>query len=437
METEKLVGQTLVCGCGKTHEIDPREVLYAEDAIERLPEVCGRHCGGRRAAVLMDVRTREAAGADAAAALARDGWRVREVLVADRAGGMSPVCDKRTKEDVGERIGPVDVVVSVGAGVISDLGKWNAFEMDLPAVTLATAASMNGYAAANVASAVGGVKVMIRARPPVAVLAAPAVLQAAPRELTASGLGDVLAKSVSSTDWRMNHLLFGDDYCERSVGLIAEIEPLYLEDPAGVGAGEPRAVEALFDACLLTGIAMTMAGSSDPASGGEHLISHTLDMRAAAAGVEHDLHGRQVGVGTILASELYRRVLATDGPPCPPAAQDVDRAFWGPLSDVVAEHYASKLARLGSARRKLRAAGAWDGLRRELAPMVRDPATIRDCLRRAGGAHRAEDLGVNHDQMRQVLLCAHQMRGRFTILDLARLAGVLPDAAGDVVDQWA
>ena len=72
METEKLVGQTIVCECGKTHRIDPREVLYAEDAIARMPELCAKYAarrGGagvsgaaRRVAVLFDARTRAAAG---------------------------------------------------------------------------------------------------------------------------------------------------------------------------------------------------------------------------------------------------------------------------------------------------------------------------------------------------------------------------------------
>ena len=60
------------------------------------------------------------------------------------------------------------------------------------------------------------------------------------------GLGDVLAKSVSATDWRLNHLLFGDYYCARSVNLIAGIEPLYLEHPEELKARSARAIDALF-----------------------------------------------------------------------------------------------------------------------------------------------------------------------------------------------
>ena len=441
METEllaeKLLGRALECECGKTHRIDPRELLYADDAVARFPAVCERHCRGRRASVLTDVRTREAAGADVARALAGAGWRVREVLVEDRPGGLSPVCDEATRRRVGELIGQADLVVSVGAGVISDLGKWIAFEMDLPAATFATAASMNGYAAANVASAAEGVKVMIRARPPLAVASSPSVLCGAPRELAAAGLGDVLARSVSSADWRVNSLIFGDYYCPRAVALVAEIEPLYIEHPEAIRECEPWAVTALFDALLLTGIGMTMAETSDPASGAEHLVSHPRDRLAAGGGTEHDLHGRQVGVGTILAAELYRLVLAVESPRPVAPGGGVDRAFWGPLGDAVAGHYRGKVPRLAAAAEWLSRGGNWDTLREEISPMVRDPGTIRDCLRRAGGAWRAEDLGVGRDRMRQVLSRAHEMRGRFTVLDLAILLGVMPAAAERIVDEWA
>ncbi len=450
METTKLVGQTIVCECGKTHRIDPREVLYAEDAAARMPQLCAKYAlrggqpapaTGRRAAVLFDARTRAAAGQAVADALRADGWTVREILVRDLPHGESPVCDEAAKDAVADEVprgaDAPDLIVSVGAGVISDLGKWIAFERDLPAVTFATAASMNGYAAANVASAKDGVKIIVRARPPAAVASCPSVLLAAPKEMTASGLGDLLAKSVSSADWRLNHLVFGDYYCRRSVDLIAEIEPLYLHNPRGVASGERRAFEAMFDALLLTGIAMTMAESSDPASGGEHLISHTLDMTAMAAGRKHDLHGRQVGVGTILASELYRRVLAVERPRFRVPGANVDAAFWGPITEPVGRQFSQKPAKWAAASERLSRPGEWDRLRAELAPMCRAPEAIRDCLREAGAACRAEDIGATREHLLACLLHANQMRIRFTVLDLAYLLGILPDAGREIVETWA
>lgn len=437
METTRLVGKTIACECGKTHRIDPREVLYAEDAVARFPALCAKYCAGRRVAVVFDARTREAAGDAIVRSLRGEGWTVHEVLVADPAEGTSPICDEATQKRVAADIGLADLIVSVGSGVISDLGKWTAFERNLPAIPFGTAASMNGYAAANVASAKDGVKIVVRARPPVAVASSPTVLRSAPQELTTSGLGDALAKGVSSADWRLNHVLFGDYYCARSVGLIADIEPLYLNNPRGVRDGGAKALEALFDALLLTGIAMTMAESSDPASGAEHLISHTLDMTAMARGTEHDLHGRQVGVCTILASELYRRVLDVESPRFGPPAGPVDRDYWGPIADACSRLYVQKAQRMEAAVRTLGQGDAWDRLRRELAPMLRPPMVLRDCLRQADGAYRAGDIGCSHERLTDALLHAHQMRGRVTVLDLAYRMGILPAAAGEIVEEWA
>ena len=155
-------------------------------------------------------------------------------------------------------------------------------------------------------------------RRPAAVLTSGDILRDAPFEMTAAGLGDVLAKSVSSTDWRLNHLLFGDYYCQRSVDLVAEVERLYMEHPAGIRDLEPGAVGALFQALLLTGVAMTMADTSAPASGGEHMISHSLDMVASASGGESHLHGseaRAPGRGRHRGALRAHRAAPTDPGP--------------------------------------------------------------------------------------------------------------------------
>ena len=430
-------GSTFACECGKTHRVQPREVVYSDDAADRLPSLCARLCAGRSAAILMDSRTRAAAGEEAAGAMEASGWRVTRVIVPDPAPGKSPVCDDRTKDALAAVLGDADLVLPVGGGVMTDLGKWLAQERKLPCAVLATAASMNGYSSANIAPTVGGIKMVLRAEPPAAVLASPKVLREAPYDLTASGLGDVLAKSVSSADWRLNHFLFGDYYCRRAVGLIADIEPFYLERPEDLRSRRPQAIAALFRALLLTGAAMTMAETSAPASGGEHMISHALDMMSSLDGAPHDLHGRQVGVGTVLAAELYWRVLAEESPRFVEPRAGVDRAFWGPLAEAVEKEYAAKADRLRLAQDRLRRGGQWDRLRGELAPMLRPPEAISRCLRRAGGACAAGDIGCDRERLLAAVLHAHEMRSRFTLLDLANLLGIMPGAGEEIVRTWA
>ena len=237
--------------------------------------------------------------------------------------------------------------------------------------------------------------------------------------------------------WRLNHLLFGDDYSQPSVDLIADIEPLYLDHPDAILDRQPDAMTALFHALLLTGAAMTLAGTSAPASGAEHLISHTLDLLVSIDGVPHDLHGRQVGLATILMAELYQRVLAVESPDFRDAPAQIDAAYWARHAPAIAGHHAKKRDRLAAARTALAAGNAWDNLRADLAPRLRRPAVIRDCLAAARAAHQAEHIGCAPDRLADVLRHAHEIRSRFTILDLAWIVGILPDAPADPVDQWA
>ncbi len=96
-----------------------------------------------------------------------------------------------------------------------------------------------------------------------------------------------------------------------------------------------------------------------------------------------------------------------------------------------------KLPRLRQARELLSKGGRWDKLRRRLGEIVRPPELIADCLRRAGGACRAEDLGMDRRRLLDAFGHASQARARVTILDLAALMGIMPSAAREIIDQWA
>ncbi|MDH5673792.1 MAG: iron-containing alcohol dehydrogenase [Myxococcales bacterium] len=414
----------------------PRSLILGADAPERLAAALVGELpavGARRVAVVFDARTRPAAGERCAAALGARGLSPEPLLLPDPEGHW-PRCDEASRAWLAERTSGCDYLLGVGSGVISDLCKWVAFDADKPAAIFATAASMNGYAAANVAPAIAGVKTLILARAHRHVAADPAVLAAAPATLTSAGLGDVLAKTVSTVDWKMNELLFGEAFDPAIAGIIDGIEGRFLSRPEALARAEADAVSALFEALVFSGCAMSLQGSSMPASGGEHLLSHALDMRADAEGVEHDLHGRQVGVGTIFAAALYERVLALEAPRFDDAPLPLDREGWGPIGASVAEHHAAQSRRLVEAVARLREPDLWQELRTTLGPMLPKAAWLREVLRRAGAVHRVADLGIGRERFLWSVYNCAQIRERFTSIDLAWVSGVLPAAAPAIVD---
>lgn len=437
MRAHPLLGKTFSCECGKTHRVPVRHLIYEPGAAERLPALLEAEFPHGAVAIIADRRTWTAAGQAVQHALEKGGRRVAAVTILPDPAGGEPVCDDRTKAWLETQV-PVlaDILLAVGSGVVNDLTKWLATDRGRPWLVCATAASMNGYTSATIAPAIGGIKRVVDGQAPFAVVADPAVLAAAPWRLTAAGLGDVLAKPVSMTDWRLNHLLFGDYYCPLCARLITEIEPTYRDHPEDLARRDPAAIEGLFQALLYSGLSMTLAGTSFPASGGEHMVSHVLDMKAMADGRPHDYHGRQVGLGTILAAALYERLLVLEQPRWAIRQDATDAAYWGPLTAVVEVEHAAKRRRAAEAVERLRTPGVWDSVRRLIAEAGFSAAAIKDCLRRAQAAHRLSDIGCSREDFVAALRHSHQIRARYTVLDLARAAGLWPDLAEELTDKW-
>jgi glycerol-1-phosphate dehydrogenase [NAD(P)+] len=435
MNPKELLDTTFDCECGRSHNVPIRNLVYAEDALERLPEVLGSLVDGRRVVLVADQRTWDIAGERARHALEHSGWSAHHIIVPDADRG-SPVCDDITHDWLNNRLAPADIALAVGCGVINDLTKWSAFEHDLPYAVVATAATMNGFTAANVAPAVKGVKTIIPARPPLAVLAVPSVIVNAPFELTAAGLGDTIAKPVSTADWLLNHIFHGEYFCRYCSEIINALEPYYLDRPEDIRNRRPAAIEALFNALLYSGIAMTIVGTSAPASGGEHLLSHTLDMMSGIDGAAHDLHGRQVGLGAIFASAVYDRIFRIETPNCNRFPPDIDSTFWGSLAENVRQQCDQKKPMLQTMCEKLTDGRTWQAFLAASRHQVRSPSQIKNCLESAGAAHTFADIGCSRERLLAAVLHMHEIRKRPTIIDLAWILGILPGAADEIIDQW-
>jgi len=440
MEHKHLLGSSFDCDCGKKHRVPTQFFHYGENAFDFLIETARSVCNGQKCLILADIRTYDVAGKRVEELLKNGFSEVYHYIVPD-VHNESPATDDVTKDLILETSPSVDLYIGVGSGVISNLAKWVAFLCDKPYIIILTAASMNGYASANVAATIGGLKMLFHASACQAVFVDPKIIMNAPYELTVAGLGDVLAKSVSSADWKLNNFLFNEYHCQFAVDLLKDLEPVYLENPNDIKNKQQKAFKALFEALLYSSIAMTITGTSSPASGGEHLISHTLDMMAARDGRKHDLHGRQVGVASILMAALYEKVMDIEKPLFRKIPQKIDKQFWGSLAPIVEKEYEKKLDKFEQAAAFLSKPGNWNRLKDLIKPNLVPAEKLKNCLVQAGGAHRytdirANDLTLARDEFIAVVKNANQMRQRFTILDMGLLLGIIPDEIDRLIDQW-
>lgn len=396
------------------------------DAAAKLAAYVREHCG-TRCLVASDANTREAAGELLMTALGDAGLQA-----AEKQFGAGPL---DATEELGNAVASAgadcDCFIALGAGTIGDLAKHAGNKLGKPAVVFATAASMNGYTSGITALKVRGLKRTIPCQPARGVFADPEVVAKAPQRLTAAGLADYLSKCSSSADWYAASSLRNEFYDPNALQFYEGMILPLLDSASRIGTGDPDAVADLLEALMLSGLSMLVAGSSSPASGGEHLISHFLDMKAALYGTPHDLHGAQVGVGTIYCLDLWQRILACDPDSIDPeslAAAQPDEASietwirqdWGAVGDEVIAQWREKAQSADFIRAELRLFQERHGeLCAGLSDHLLPPEVVSRAIQASGGPITPEELDAPAEEFEKAKQRARFIRNRFTVLDLA------------------
>jgi glycerol-1-phosphate dehydrogenase [NAD(P)+] len=175
-------------------------------------------------------------------------------------------------------------------------------------MVIGTAPSMDGYASNSSSMIQNRIKVTLYNACPAAILCDTDILKNAPMRMLQTGLGDMLAKYVSICEWRISHIVTGEYYCENVAALVRKSLNKCVSAAQGLRDRDPKAIEAVTEGLVLSGIAMSFAEISRPASGLEHYFSHLWEMMALDRGTAYELHGIQVGVGTYLTLRLYEHI---------------------------------------------------------------------------------------------------------------------------------
>ncbi len=187
-------------------------------------------------------------------------------------------------------------IVGLGGGKALDVAKYVGFLARLPYVAVPTSLSNDGFCSPQCSLTIGGRRRSLPSSMPFGVVIDTEVCLQAPTVLWCSGVGDLVSKLTAVKDWRLAFHAQGV--------LVDDLAALLSDATVFQFLGRPErdaeGVSLLGTALMLNGIAMELCGSSRPASGSEHLISHALD----ASSQRPRLHGLQVGVATYLVSLL-------------------------------------------------------------------------------------------------------------------------------------
>jgi glycerol-1-phosphate dehydrogenase [NAD(P)+] len=192
-----------------------------------------------------------------------------------------------------------DAVVAIGGGRTLDVAKYAATRAAVPMVAVATNLAHDGLCSPVASLEHPHGKGSFGVALPLAVVVDLDYVRSAPVELVRAGIGDAVSNLAAIEDWLLAERERGEpvDGLAMAFARTAGESVLHRTD----SVTDESFLVALAEALVLSGMAMSVAGTSRPCSGACHEIIHAVD--ALYPGVSN--HGELAGIGALFAFFLH------------------------------------------------------------------------------------------------------------------------------------
>lgn len=430
-----------VCkSCGRKHHCGVKEVLVEAGALRKLPALLDE-AGAKKPFLVMDENTKTAAGNE-----------VMDILCSAHIPFVTYCFPTReiinpTEESVGKVMmsydPSCDCALAIGSGVINDITKFISRVSGKPYILTLTAPSMDGILSPTSSMDSNGVKVSLPSALAWGAVADLDVLCDAPKHMLAAGAGDMIAKYISICEWRISNLITGEYYCPDIAAMMEKAARSVTSCSSELMSGDKKAIKEVTEGLILAGSAMAYAGCTRPASGMEHYISHLMDMRKLSLGKATDLHGIQVGTGTLVAMKLYdevRKIPSIDTAGAKAYAQSFDYGAWadrlrsllGSSAEILiaTEKKEGKYDAARQAVRVERIAAVWPQILSIINESLPDTQTIQTMLRELGIPQTLEDYDIRKEDIPDLIKATKDIRDKYVGTRLLWDIGKLDEVVG-------
>ncbi|GAB4291153.1 MAG: hypothetical protein Kow0090_04540 [Myxococcota bacterium] len=423
------------------------KIVVSPGAIDELPAIIKALCPEKSVTMICDDNTWNAVGERADSVLADKGFSCEILnLEPENIEIVEPL--QETVDSLKELIAPdTNAILTVGSGTITDIGKALAAESGKPQIALVSAPSVNGFTSSFSSLIRNGLKTTFPAPSPVIVVADIGIFQNAPKNLIAAGFADLCSRTVSGPDWHIAAQIYDMPYREEAIRLASISFDAIKGIAEGIQKRDAAALTVLTNALMLSGFSMCLAGSSSPASGGEHLISHYWDMTAIKAGVQPpSLHGLQVGIASLMTSSLFELLSAINCDDIdiekliseyPTDEEFAEALKWrhGELYEIVKNTALKKFVPSDIQRKRLeRLKERWDDMWEKIKPEFLPPTELLSLLEKAACPTLASEINLSRSEVTRAFLNARDIRLRFSILDVAFDLGLLEEIVDEAIN---
>ncbi len=271
----------------------PREIHTGAGVIDETGAICKNLRFEGKVMVVSGPKTRHIAGEAVIDSLVNEGFDVHNITINHAS--------KNSVLEVQDLIKNCCLVLGVGGGKVIDVAKLASTRSAVNFISVPTAASHDGIASPRASIKNEAGTVSLKAEPPIGVIADTKIISGAPFRLLAAGCGDIVSNYTAILDWKLAHRLLNEDYSDSAAALSMMTAKMTIKSADAIKEGLTESAGLVVKALISSGIAISIAGTSRPASGSEHKFSHALDIIAPKPA----LHGEQCGVGTIMMMFLH------------------------------------------------------------------------------------------------------------------------------------
>ena len=273
----------------------PRDLIIGHAVLPRVTDVCKDLISGKEAMIITGRDTYKAAGKEVESILSDDKFNVNVLHVSDAT--LDNV-DKAVEE---AKASKAKILLSIGGGSKIDIGKMVSQKLSVPLISIPTSASHDGIASGRASLKSDAGPVSIDAEVPMAVIADTEIIARSPYRLLAAGCADVISNLTALLDWDFARRLRNEDFSSSAYALSKYSADAILSSSKLIRPGQEEGVWISIKPIVVSGLSMSIAGSSRPTSGAEHMFSHALDISNPGKA----LHGEQCGVGSIMTMYLH------------------------------------------------------------------------------------------------------------------------------------
>ncbi len=435
------------CECGRPHDVPVEKVAVGSNILQNELEGFSPDYSSGTITAVGDNQTLELVKPFLERRFRESDNNVTYVAIGDNITSFN---EKVLGSTLLEIPSETSLLTAVGSGTITDCVRYLAYRLALPFISIPTAPSMDGYASSISPCIIDGLKVSLTARAPIGICADTEIFMTAPPNMVAAGYGDLLGKFTCNMDWRLSHIINKEYFCEYTSSFVIDV----LEECLGIADSlegndavkNPDMLEKLMEGLIVSGLAISMIGYSRAASGAEHIISHFLEFKHLTGEYDHFFHGETVALGTWIMVQLYKKFFSMSFDELGTLLTIKDEAVYsskrlkllrseyGKYAGPIEAQWNEKRPTLsGKDAAVARLKEAWKLLQEEVDTHVPSSEVLSRHFEKVGVPYRPKHFNFDINFIKRAVLCAKEMRTRYTLLSLLDDLFILEEVVDSVL----